>query len=287
MQKVLIIGSSGNLGYQIYKEIKKIKKIQLFHTGLKRRKFNLTRETEIKKLILSIYPDLIINCIAYTSIDKCENYEFISKQINFGIVKKIFKLKKEKKLKFNFIHFSTDQFYNQKGNKSSSENAKISLLNNYCIQKRMAEVECIKNRSLIFRINFFGKSNKYKTFSDWVFYSFKKKKKIYLFNDVYFNPLRIKTIAKIISFIIKKNKFNYSGIYNLGSKNKILKSDFALLFAKKTKVIKKNYNFIKINELLKVRRSNNMYMDVSKFEKKFQLKLPNINYEVINEAKEY
>ena len=107
MLKVIILGSSGNLGYQIHKELKKIKKIKLFHTGLKKRKFNLNREAEIKKLILSIYPDIIINCTALTDIDKCENYDSISKQINFGIVKKIFILKIKKKLKFNFIQFST------------------------------------------------------------------------------------------------------------------------------------------------------------------------------------
>ena len=47
-----------------------------------------------------------------------------------------------------------------------------------------------KNNALIFRI-IFGKSiSKNKSFSDWVVESFKSKKKIYLFNDVYFNPLR-------------------------------------------------------------------------------------------------
>jgi len=38
MIKILILGSSGILGKQIYQELKKIDKIKLFHTGLKKKK---------------------------------------------------------------------------------------------------------------------------------------------------------------------------------------------------------------------------------------------------------
>ena len=287
MFKILILGSSGTLGNQIYRELKKITNIKLFNTGLKKRKIDFTNKIEFKKFILSINPDLIINCIAYTNVDKCENYKLISKKINYGIVSEIFKLKAQKKLKFNFIHFSTDQFYNQKRKQSSKETSKIFLINNYCKHKRMAELTCIKNRCLILRTNFFGKSVANKSFSDWVFNSFRKNKTKYLFNDVYFNPLRIATIAKIISSIIVKKKYYHCGIYNLGSKNRILKSDFALLFAEKTGVINDNYEYIKVNKLLKVKRSNNMFMNVSKFEKKFKFKLPTISNEIKNEANNY
>jgi dTDP-4-dehydrorhamnose reductase len=287
MFKILVLGSSGNLGNQLYKGLKKINNIKLFHTGLRKRKFDFLCNKKLTKFILSINPNLIINCIAYTDIDYCESFKSLSKKINFEIIKEIFKLKVQKKLKFNFIHFSTDQFYNQKQMKSNKENSKIYLINNYCIHKRMAEIECLKNKALIFRTNFFGRSVKNKTFSDWIFYSFKKKKYNYLFNDVYFNPLRIKTITKILFKIIIKKKYSYSGIYNLGSKNRILKSDFALLFAKKTGVLNHNYEYIKVNKLLKVKRSTNMFMDVTKFEKKFKFKLPLIYNEIKNEAKNY
>lgn len=287
MSKVLILGSSGTLGYQLYKKLKQFDKIKVYHTGLNKRKIDITKKNKLNKLIVSINPDLIVNCIAYTNIEKCEYNKTLSKKINFEIVKEIMIVKVKKKLKFNFIHFSTDQFYNQKRKKPSSENSKIFLINNYCKHKRMAELESLKYKSLIFRINFFGKSKKNKTFSDWIFYNFKKKKKIYLFNDVYFNPLRINTIIKIISFIIIKKKYTYSGIYNLGSKNGILKNEFAEFFAKKTNVLTDVYEHINVNNLLKVKRSNNMFMNIRKFEKKFKFKLPSINNEIISEAKNY
>jgi dTDP-4-dehydrorhamnose reductase len=113
------------------------------------------------------------------------------------------------------------------------------------------------------------------------------KKKFYLFKDVYFNPLRIDTICKIIKDIILEKKFKIKGVYNLGSKGFMSKSDFAIYFAKKIKIYKKNYSLKEINSVLKIKRPNNMIMDVKKFEKKFNIKLPKIKDEIINEAKKY
>ncbi len=287
--RVLVLGSSGSLGNKIYNELKKNKNIQLFHSGLNKRKLDFSNKLNLKKFILSLNPNLIINCIANTNIENCEKNKLVSKKINYKIVKEILNLKNYKNFDFNFIHFSTDQFYNNKFNKLNKENSKIFLNNNYCAHKRMAEIECLKKNCLVFRTNFFGKSLKNKSFSDWVHDSFKKRNKapVLLFNDVYFNPLRITTIAKIISLIIIDKKYKYKGIYNLGSKEGMSKSKFALTFAKKTMVYNSNYKFIHANDLLKTKRSNNMIMDVSKFENKFQISLPNIFQEIKNEARYY
>ena len=65
------------------------------------------------------------------------------------------------------------------------------------------------------------------------------------------------------------------------------KSDFAIYFAKKVKIYKKNYLLKKINSVLKVKRSKNMIMNVKKFENKFSIRLPTIQNEIINEARKY
>ena len=288
MLKILILGSSGLLGRQIYETLKDTKNVKLFHTGLKKRKINFENSFKLKKFIFLKNPDLIINCIAYTNIEDCEINVKISRSINVKIIKDIFKLKNQKKMNFNFIHFSTDQFYNSKVNSSSSETSNIFLINNYCKHKRMSEILCLKNKALIFRINFFGKSiGKNKSFSDWIYKAFKNKKKLYLFDDVFFNPLRLKTISKLIKLIIIKNKFNINGIFNLGAKDAIYKNQFSILFAKKTNIYHSNFINVNVNKFLKVRRPTNMSMNINKFEKKFEINLPSIRSEIINEAKEY
>ena len=253
---ILILGSSGLLGRELHDFLKSYKQIKVFHNGLSSRRLNVNNKHELKKLIFESNPSLIINASGVANIEYCEIKKKASYRLNVGVVKNIFKLKKKFKLNFFFIQFSSDQIYDSKRIVPNTESSKLKINNEYSKQKSILEKICQKNKSLILRTNFFGKNYKKKSFSDWIFKSFNKKKQFYLFNDVYFNPLRIDTICKIIKNIILKKKFKIKGIYNLGSKGFMSKSNFAVFFAKKVKVYRKNYLLKKINSVLKVKQNN-------------------------------
>jgi dTDP-4-dehydrorhamnose reductase len=285
---ILILGSSGLLGRELHNLLKSYKQLKVFHNGLSSRRINIENKHTLKKLIFDTNPSLIINASGITNIEYCEIKKESSYRLNVSVVENIFKLKKKFKLNFFFIQFSTDQIYDSKKVLPNVESSKLKINNEYSKQKSILEKICKKNKSLIFRTNFFGKNyNKKESFSEWIFKSFKRNVQFYLFNDVYFNPLRIDTVCKIIKNIILKKKFKIQGIYNLGSKGFMSKSNFAIFFAKKIKVYRKNYLLKKINSVLKVKRSRNMIMNIKKFENKFNIKLPKIKNEIINEAKQY
>jgi dTDP-4-dehydrorhamnose reductase len=225
--------------------------------------------------------------LGFTNIDLCEKYKK-SYLINVEIIKNIFLIKKKFKLKFNFIHFSTDQIYDSQNKKFNSENSNTVINNKYSKQKLDSEKICLSNNALVFRTNFFGISKSMNlSFTDWIFKKFKQKKNFYLFKDIFFNPLRTETISKIILKIILKNKTNLHGLYNLGSRGFINKSNFAIQFAKNTKIYRKNYTIINSNKILNVKRSKNMIMNTKKFIKDFKINLPTINDEIKNESKNY
>jgi len=282
--KILIIGSSGLLGNKIYYFLRE-KRLNVLHNGLKKRNLDLTNLNNFK-IILKKKPDLIINCAAETNIEKCERSFKKTSKINIELGKHIFFLKKKLKLKFKVIFFSTDQFYESKG--FSKEGSKLTICNNYSYQKLKAEKIYTKNKSIIFRTNFFGKGvATNKSFSDWLYNSFKSNRKFFLFKDIIFSPVRIDTLCNIIYKIIKKNKLNNNGIYNVGSKGKISKSDFGIYFAKKLKIYNNKEIICNSSKVLKVKRSINMSMNVKKFEKVFKIKLPKIKNEISNEIKNY
>lgn len=284
---ILLLGSSGILGRKIYETIRQVEKLRLFHNGIKKRKYNLKKIKNLKKIIIKSKPNLIINALGFTNIDLCEN-EKDSYFVNVEIVKNIFLIKKKFKLKFNLIHFSTDQLYDSKNKIFNKENSVAIINNKYSKQKLASEKICLKNNALVFRTNFFGKTkSKNPTFSDWIFKKFKKKKNFYLFKDIFFNPLRTETISKIVLKIILTNKIWMQGLYNLGSKGFINKSNFAIKFAKKTKIYNKNYTIVNSNKILNIKRSKNMIMSNSKFIKNFKIKLPSINDEINNESRNY
>jgi dTDP-4-dehydrorhamnose reductase len=285
---ILILGSSGLLGRELHDCLKSCKQFRVFHNGLRSRKFNINNRYQLKKLLFKSNPFLIINASGITNIDYCEKERNFSYKTNVGLVKNIFNLKNKFRLDFFFIQFSTDQIYDSIKIVQNKESFKLKINNEYSKQKSAQEKICLKNKSLILRTNFFGKNyNKKQSFSDWIFKSFNKKKEFYLFKDVYFNPLRIDTICKIIKNIILQKKFIVEGIYNLGSRGFMSKSNFAIYFAKKVKIYKKNYVLKNINSVLKVKRSKNMVMHVKKFENKFNIKLPKIQNEIINESIKY
>ena len=148
----------------------------------------------------------------------------------------------------------------------------------------MAEKLAIRHNATVFRTNFFCLDKKGDSSIKEFIKKSKRNNSCYLFGDVYFNPLRSKTIANIIAKIISKDNLK-PGLYNLGSKNRISKSEFYILIFKMLKE-NINYNIVKVNSYLSTKRSKNMVMSVNKFEKKFQIILPKLKNELIKEVKE-
>jgi len=279
--KILIIGSSGILGHCLYNVLRK--KHKVYHTGLKKRLYDLTVTKNLEK-IFSKKIDVVINCAAITNIEFAEKNKKITNNINYKLVKNVLLLNKTKK--FYFINFSTDQVYNNKNIRKNIEN-NISFNGNYYTKTKIKADKLInKFKFLSLRINFFGQSYRGNgTFTDWLFLKMKKEEKIFLFKDQFFSGLTIDTLSKIIVKVINKKIF---GIYNLGSKGYISKKNLALKFYKNLNV-KNNINFepIKVNSFLKVKRSNFMYMNSNKFTEKFKIKLPTINEEIKKASREY
>jgi dTDP-4-dehydrorhamnose reductase len=274
---ILIFGSTGLLGSQLSIFFKKNYNVVTVGHTKKNCNFNidLNYKNKTLKLIKKIKPRVIINCVAYTDVDKCNsnlNTAFDKNIISvFNIVESLKKLKQ----KIHLIHISTDQVYNNKRIAKKNSEHQINLLNNYGLTKFMGEKQIINYKlSTILRTNFFGNSieSKKKSYSDWIKYNLKKNKVLKIPNNVYFNPIHITFLSKIIEIIINKKIF---GTYNVGSKNGVSKYKFVNLVAKKLnlniKIIKKFKSNMSTH-----RKPLGTIMNVKKIEKKLKLNLPNL-----------
>ena len=276
-KKILILGSSGILGKNLISEL--INNFDVYHNGLSRSKIDITKFNSLNKLIIKTDPEVIINCAAITNIDYCERYRKPSYDVNVLSLKNIFLIKKKNELKFKLIQISTDQMYNNKKNIKSSEAAKTFANNEYTKQKLECEKICMDNKSLILRVNFFAYEKRNIFF--WIIKMAKKNKKINLFKDIYFSPIAVTSLSKIISKIIPIfiNQ-NINGLFNLGSTDCISKSNFCIYILKKLNYVKCKYQIVRSSKFLKTKRSNNMSMDIRKFQKTFKIKLPYIKKEI-------
>ena len=131
--KILITGSGGQLGKELIKSSPKIikeKKIELF--PLTKNEFNLSNENQIKLVLEKIQPDWVINCGAYTNVEKAEEEKEIALKIN-GLGPKYIAdtlLKTGGKM----IQISTDFVFDGNKNKPYLPNEERNPLN-VCSQK--------------------------------------------------------------------------------------------------------------------------------------------------------
>ena len=78
-----------------------------------------------------------------------------------------------------------------------------------------------------------------------------------------------------------------SELFNLGSATQLTKEEFAIYFAKKMKIYKKNYISVSYKHFLKVKRPNYMSMNSKKFERYFNFKINSLENELDHESKIY
>ena len=224
-KKILIIGGTSLLGinlavstlniYDIYITLHK-KKIKIKNT--KNIKINFEKYKEAQEIIKNINPEYILNFAALTDVNKCEINKKLAYYLNATIPYILSKISNN--LKCKLIHISTDQLFNKK-KILFNEQSKVSPLNYYAKTKYLGERKIIKfcKNYLILRTNFFGYGTQYKkSYSDFILNELEKRKEIYLSDSIFFNPIYIGNLIKIINFMILNN---VKGLFNISADNNI------------------------------------------------------------------
>ncbi len=275
MKKILITGYTGMLGWQVYKSLKDYYDVYLISSHIKKKnnslKFDL-RKDDYKILENWLYPDIIIHCAAETNIDNCEKKKSNCKKINFWSVRKLIEIYPKSK----FVFISSDSVYC--GSTPHSENKLKKPLNYYGSLKLKSEnlIRKLSKNYFIIRTTPVGHPgiNKKKTFVSWIIDGAKKNKKLDLFGDVFFSPISTNYLIKEIKFILKNNLV---GTYNISSKNKISKYNFAKKLCDILKLNSLNLKKSKVsNVTLYAKRNKNQVLDCSLYQKTFKRKLPSV-----------
>lgn len=104
--RVLVLGANGQLGSEI-KEIASLYNFNFFFTC--RADLDIENHLAIQSFIEKNGIDIIINCTAYTAVDKAESESELANRINHDSIKYLASLAKEKSIKL--IHISTDYVF--------------------------------------------------------------------------------------------------------------------------------------------------------------------------------
>jgi len=290
-QKILITGGAGLLGTSLYDSYNKkydltlgLHKTDVKLRNVKKIFLKYQNAKNLENQIKNLNPDIVINCIGLSNVEICEQNKKKAIVSNIKIPLSISNICKE--LNIKFYHISTDHLYD--GNKKIyKETDKNKPLNFYAKTKLLADKKILlsNKNACVIRTNFFSNGGKKNiSFSDKIIKNLKANKKIYLFDDVYFSPIFIPSLAKILEKTFDKK---FSGIFNLGSLTPISKYEFGILIAK---IFNFNKDLIKPISIISkklVNRPINMSLDSSKIFKIINFKVPTISRMILELNKDY
>jgi len=276
--KVLVIGSDGQLGLEFQKISKSYDSLSWFFSTIKT--LDLLKLDSISSSLNNINPSVIINCAAYTSVDKAETESELADIINHKAVDIISKWTSDNNKKL--IHFSTDYVFDGLSQTPLNENSFTNPVNEYGLSKLKGEQVCLLNdpTSIIIRTSWLYSSfgnNFVKTMIELM----KKNKSIRVVNDQIGSPTYAYDLAKVIVKIIMYYKTE-SGLFHYSNQGEISRFEFARSIREFYKLDCKIIGVSTDEFKTFAKRPKYSLLDKSKIKKTFNLEIPNYKQSLIN-----
>ncbi|WP_339263778.1 dTDP-4-dehydrorhamnose reductase [Solibacillus sp. FSL W7-1472] len=205
--KIFVTGISGQLGYDVLEESKK-RGIDI--VGTSSMQLDITDEQAVKNYIMSLKPDVIIHCAAYTAVDKAEEDRDACYNVNVNGTKYLAEAAAKHHAKF--VYISTDYVFNGQGNQPFKETDKTNPIGYYGETKLQGEqvVQLLLEKYFILRISWvFGKNGH--NFVKTMLRLAESYETVSVVGDQFGSPTYTVDIAKLLLDMIQTEKY---GIYH-------------------------------------------------------------------------
>lgn len=235
MKNIIIFGANGQISSAIINKFSLEKNFNL--TVFSSKEIDFTDLLKLEKFLnnINIDADLIINCCAYTNVDKAEDEKEICDKINHQAVKIIANFCYQRAIKF--IHYSTDYVFDGSGDQPfEAENLhNLHPINHYGLSKLNGE-KAISNSNcdyLIIRVSWvFDHNPEHKNFYNTIKKLALQKEELKIIDDQIGSPTNADFIADktilLINKIQKQPQFFYKKIIHLNNGIFISWYDFAV-----------------------------------------------------------
>lgn len=233
MFNILVTGSNGQLGSEI-KELSPSYAHNFFFTC--KDDLDITNALALEAFIIDNHITAIINCAAYTAVDKAESDQELADNINHQAVKHLASISKERNIKF--IHISTDYVFDGTNYKPYKETDSTNPESVYGKTKLLGEQALLHvnpQNSVIIR-------------TSWVYSSFganfvktmlrlgKEKESLGVIYDQVGTPTYAKDLAKAILDILPNIENSTVKIYHYSNEGVLSWYDFAKEIMKMAKL---------------------------------------------------
>ena len=235
--RILVLGKNGQLGRSIHKLVNTDTKIDnnqhsndFIFVG--RGDLDLSSESNIDHYFSNNDKfDIIINCAAYTQVDKAEQEVELANQINHLAVKQLASIANKQQAKL--IHISTDYVFDGESDKPYTETDTPNPINVYGKTKLAGEktLQAVMPMNAIIIRTSWLYSEYGNNFVSTMLRLGEERGEISVVNDQIGSPTYATDLAKIILHIIKTKEFKEMGqvaqIYHYSNKGKCSWHEFA------------------------------------------------------------
>lgn len=222
--KIVVVGSTGQLGNELKQLAIEYPDYEFFFFD--RKELDIVQKEKVLKKIQEIKPQFLVNCAAYTAVDKAETDFETAFEVNSKAVRNLALACAAHDVRF--VHISTDYVFDGTAKQPYKEDNPTSPANIYGQSKLKGEEEAFHNNkdSIIIR-------------TAWVYSTFgnnfvktmlrlmKTRPEIKVVNDQLGTPTYAADIAEAIMKIITSAKW-VPGIYHFTNEGIISWYDFAL-----------------------------------------------------------
>ena len=235
--RILVTGKNGQLGKSINKIVNTGNGKNNYQQDnefifVGREEIDLSSESDINRYFDSNNKfDIIINCAAYTAVDKAEKEQELANQVNHLAVKQLANIANEQKAKS--IHVSTDYVFDGESSKPYIEMDAVNPINVYGKTKLSGEKalqEAMPNNAIIIRTSWvyseFGNN-----FVKTILRLGQERKELNVVNDQIGSPTYATDLAEVILKIISnknyQNKEQSTEVYHYSNEGEISWYEFS------------------------------------------------------------
>ena len=131
--RILLTGKNGQVGLELQRFLPQLGEVLAFD----RQELDLSKPDDLRRMIRTVRPNLIVNAAAYTAVDQAEKEEAVARSINADAPAVM--AEEAKKIGAGLVHYSTDYVFDGSKNSPYKETDPTGPLNVYGKTKLMGE----------------------------------------------------------------------------------------------------------------------------------------------------
>jgi len=277
---ILLFGKNGQVGWELQRSLAPLGQVTAVDFYSTDYCGDFSNPAGVAETVRLLKPDVIVNAAAHTAVDKAESEREFAKLLNATSVAAI--AKEAEVLGAWLVHYSTDYVFDGSGERPWAESDETAPLNVYGETKLAGEQgAALCSRHLIFRTSWVYAARG-ANFAKTMLRFGKERSEISVINDQFGAPTGAELLADCTAHAIRvaQSKPEVAGLYHLIASGTTTWFDYAQLVFAKAAEAGVELAVTQVNAVptsafpTPAKRPHNSRLDTSKFQRTFDLVLP-------------